>query len=1419
MSRLSLPKPKQKTNNETDMNSKPNFGKATVWMLIATIILCLGFVRLYKNQKPYLDKVRNLQETGHSMNLDKECQVEGLADLLIGESILVNREDAFATASHIVRRLENAPRHSFKNLGALYTSANAMTASYADTAGGANLRARVLASKGQLGISDEYREWLDKHEYVSFFQECDSAACYIVAKVRDENGKNGIHSVPVRLKRHFYVSAENDQMAADSTVAYLMTDTEGRVEFVVVEGYYSIVPVCEGFEYGTSKGSVTEMLEDGKHVFCFNQKEHKISVFTTTDYKEIKKGPTLTVRTPDAYIYNMRFYAIMMLSSWWIVFLLTGIIGRKRKVSGDMLVFPLIMAINGIGVLALLGAANPVLDRPLGFEMVQASLLGLALMCVFSNIPIAKIYASGYPVIGHRIPFEPFIPKHKGVTYLAIALLLMLLLALFGTAPAGSTAKINLLFLQPSELCKFLIVIFMAAYFAENATALRKFSDKADKVSIPIQIKKVAIIATGIIVVSLLYMGALSDMGPALVLLVSFVFMYSLARGDFGHMLFGVFSFLVLTLLAKRIWGTNLAMCITALLWFILWTGISLLAQKRVYESAIFMNLLFVLFVAGGPILGAMGFTHQAERLESRLAMTGSGVWDNTNVLGGDQVAEAIWGYSTGGYSGQGVGLGNENLIPAYHTDLIMATVGEQMGWRMILVVIILMGLLLYRAIQAGKKSGHPFSFYLAFGIGIVTVIQFLIVSLGSTGLIPLTGIAVPFMSYAKTSIVLNLLAFGIIVAISREKAGYYQEEDVKKYKTSLTSSCLSYTAVGCILAVVLSGYMIFNRDKTLVRPGLFANNAGIRSYVYNPRIQVLIDKLQMESIYDRNGYVLATSSKNVALAEEDTLSSLFGNAMYGNNTFDSRAKRYYPFGMQTFFMTGDYNDKVQWNASVSNPYGLNAENRYLARLRGFDNLKRDASGRAIIQEIPILAYKPSRFLPAYKRNEDYRVAEYDYSDLLGMLKDGVAGHREVNELTREEASPVSLTVDAILQSKLQNRLSEYVAQTGSLNHNQKLRISVVILNANDGDLLCSSNYPLPRKEILDSLEQNSIYVYNERNPYQDAYTDRDLGLTYQTHPGSTAKIMTSLSAYITMGDAASKTTYDVDFAEIIENGRVKEPFSSNNGRRVSKNVTMTDAIVKSSNCYFVNLLNNKNLYEQLGYIYGVVGARLDGHEGRSNITPYFFYDSEFTSRRQFSDEINYLSTEGLKLYTDYETNYRSKGDRRKLSRFKGSADFWGIAYGQGHLYASPLNMARLASIVANDGRYVPTKYDLDENVRTERIVKSGTSILKSDMQAEADKHRRNGIHLPGKDEPERLFSKTGTPERTWIYVAEDGTVVESKPNDGWYICSIYSKSKQSPLAIAVRMERLGSLGSSAAVMLTAETVLPVLQECGYDIY
>ena len=94
------------------MNSKPNFGKAAAWMIVTTIILSFGFVRLYKNQKPYLDEAVQLQETGHSMNLDKDCKVEGLADLLMGENIVTDQEDARQSSCKRSKEFIQEPQHN-----------------------------------------------------------------------------------------------------------------------------------------------------------------------------------------------------------------------------------------------------------------------------------------------------------------------------------------------------------------------------------------------------------------------------------------------------------------------------------------------------------------------------------------------------------------------------------------------------------------------------------------------------------------------------------------------------------------------------------------------------------------------------------------------------------------------------------------------------------------------------------------------------------------------------------------------------------------------------------------------------------------------------------------------------------------------------------------------------------------------------------------------------------------------------------------------------------------------------------------------------------------------------------------------------------------------------------------------------------
>ena len=144
------------------------------------------------------------------------------------------------------------------------------------------------------------------------------------------------------------------------------------------------------------------------------------------------------------------------------------------------------------------------------------------------------------------------------------------------------------------------------------------------------------------------------------------------------------------------------------------------------------------------------------------------------------------------------------------------------------------------------------------------------------------------------------------------------------------------------------------------------------------------------------------------------------------------------------------------------------------------------------------------------------------------------------------------------------------------------LRVSVVVLDAQNGDLLTSANYPLPdykRIKQEEDLARNShrSISYNDNGRGYDwkAYTDRDLGLTYATAPGSTAKVMSAMAGLQKLGVSAAEKKYLVDEKEIVENGSAREPYGD-------EEVTMRDAIVKSSNCYFINLVNDCELYNNL---------------------------------------------------------------------------------------------------------------------------------------------------------------------------------------------------------------------------------------------
>lgn len=135
----------------------------------------------------------------------------------------------------------------------------------------------------------------------------------------------------------------------------------------------------------------------------------------------------------------------------------------------------------------------------------------------------------------------------------------------------------------------------------------------------------------------------------------------------------------------------------------------------------------------------------------------------------GYQISNGYIAIGTGGLKGLGLGNSIQKLgyLPEPHTDVIMAVISEELGLVGALVVIGGLGFIVLRALAIALKAKDPQARMLAAGVGSIIGIQTFVNLGGLTGLIPLTGVTLPFISYGGTSIILLSLALGILMNVS----------------------------------------------------------------------------------------------------------------------------------------------------------------------------------------------------------------------------------------------------------------------------------------------------------------------------------------------------------------------------------------------------------------------------------------------------------------------------------------------------------------------------------------------------------------------------------------------------------------------------------------------------------------------------
>jgi len=108
----------------------------------------------------------------------------------------------------------------------------------------------------------------------------------------------------------------------------------------------------------------------------------------------------------------------------------------------------------------------------------------------------------------------------------------------------------------------------------------------------------------------------------------------------------------------------------------------------------------------------------------------------------------------------------NLDFVPEQHTDFIFTVVGEEFGFVGAVVVLLFYAILLWRALRVAMLSKDPFGTYLAAGIAAMFAIQ-MFVNIGMTvGIMPITGIPLPFVSYGGSSLIASYMAIGLLLSI-----------------------------------------------------------------------------------------------------------------------------------------------------------------------------------------------------------------------------------------------------------------------------------------------------------------------------------------------------------------------------------------------------------------------------------------------------------------------------------------------------------------------------------------------------------------------------------------------------------------------------------------------------------------------------
>ena len=392
----------------------------------------------------------------------------------------------------------------------------------------------------------------------------------------------------------------------------------------------------------------------------------------------------------------------------------------------------------------------------------------------------------------------------------AIGLVLLVLPIFIGTEHYGSKLWIeipNVVSFQPGEIAKVLIVIFLASFLSENRELMSVAVHRVGPLSIPRLRMLLPLLAVWL--VSLAIVVWERDLGSAV-------------------LFFGVFVVMLYT------------------------------ATGRWFYPIVSVGLLGI-----GAVLSYKFFAHVRTRVQIWLDPFGDPTGSSW------QIAQSLYSIADGNLMGTGIGQGMATMIPVVESDFIFSAIAEEIGLLGGAAVILLFMLLAVRGLLTAARARSDLAAFMAVGLTASIAIQAFLIIGGVTGLIPLTGVTLPFMSQGGSSLLASFIAVGFLLRCGHEGTGDQTEVEGAGVSGKVFGSHLETPESGVLGRIALSRRLtVLTGFFSIIDAALIARLAylqvfkaeEIRSLSSNNHTSAKASAVQRGSILTSDGVTLAES-------------------------------------------------------------------------------------------------------------------------------------------------------------------------------------------------------------------------------------------------------------------------------------------------------------------------------------------------------------------------------------------------------------------------------------------------------------------------------------------------------------------------------------------------------------------------------